>query len=198
MAPPCRFSPGKRPALSPRPKRIAPKHHSGALGCANRFSFRPAPWLHSSGRAASGTCGGCRAVRPRQGPSCARRRRILTEPRDRTVTTWDLASSPTGPPPGIGSERPRRPSRRQSDGLIVGKVVAGVPTGRGPRTSPTIERSERDSARNHTYKGPGIQRVSVVFRVSDVCAPRVSSRWSVDRYGDAASSARTVSIWAWA
>ena len=48
-------------------------------------------------------------------------------------------------------ERCRRPSRRQRDGLIVGKVVAGVPTRRAPRTSPTIERSERDSARHHPY-----------------------------------------------
>jgi len=33
----------------------------------------------------------------------------------------------------------------------VDKVVAGVLTGRRPRTSPTIERSERDSARHHPY-----------------------------------------------
>ena len=46
-------------------------------------------------------------------------------------------------------ERSRRPSRRKPDGPIVGKVVAGVPTGRAPRTSPTVERSERDSARHH-------------------------------------------------
>ena len=37
--------------------------------------------------------------------------------------------------------------------LIVGKLVAGVPTRHTPRTSPTIERSECDSARHHPYNG---------------------------------------------
>ena len=42
--------------------------------------------------------------------------------------------------PEVAKERP-----------IVGKVVAGVPTRRTPRTSLTIERSERDSAQHHPY-----------------------------------------------
>ena len=49
-------------------------------------------------------------------------------------------------PPYIGpNERGACPSRDSSTGPIVGKVVAGVPTDRAPRTSLTIDRSERDS-----------------------------------------------------
>ncbi len=64
-------------------------------------------------------------------------------------------------PPGDGSyERPGRPASRRPEGTaIVGKVVAGVPTSRTPRTSPTIERSQRDSARDHPHNGGSLDRV---------------------------------------
>ena len=55
-------------------------------------------------------------------------------------------------------ERSRRPSRRQRDGLIVGKVLIEVPTRRPPRTSPTIERSQREPGSPITHKRPDIER----------------------------------------
>ena len=56
---------------------------------------------------------------------------------------------------------------------IVGKVVAGVPTGRAPRTSPTIDRSQRDSTR-----GSNISRLSSGLRqvARHACPPTVTSR----------------------
>lgn len=46
------------------------------------------------------------------------------------------------------------PSKDADQGrtAIVGKVPAGVPTRRTPRTSPTIERRARDSPRDDPYK----------------------------------------------
>ena len=41
-------------------------------------------------------------------------------------------------------ERPRRPASRRPEGTaIVGKVAAGVPTGRAPRTSNTVSVRQR-------------------------------------------------------
>ena len=51
---------------------------------------------------------------------------------------------------------------------ILGKVVAGVPTRRTPRTSPTIERSQRDSARDHPYNA-GHSAGRIVCVMSKVC-----------------------------
>ena len=61
-----------------------------------------------------------------------------------SIEPHDISATTTRPLGINPYERSRRPSRRKPDGPIVGKVVAGVPTRRTPRTSLTIEHWERE------------------------------------------------------
>ena len=105
-------------------------------------------------------------------------------------------------------ERCRRPSRRQRDGLIVGKVCAGVPTRRAPRISPTIERSQREPGSPITHKRPDIERGPaepsgwagleckacwMVFETKDVAAAIDAPAEAVYAY---ASNPANLSAWA--
>ena len=82
---------------------------------------------------------------------------------------------------------------------IVGKVVAGVPTGRAPRTSPTIEGSARDTARNHPHIAGSVRDVPVGLR-EEVCARTTlvegrRSAFSTARHANAPERSGDPRVW---